>query len=65
MCRTQQYSLPVTVLKMTGFGATVCKTAHTMLSDRFLSVCLSVCLSCPICDVGVLWPNGCMDQDEI
>jgi len=29
-----------------------------MLSDRCLS-CLSVC------NVGVLWPNGCMDQDEI
>jgi len=25
-------------------------------------VCLSVCLS--VCDVGVLWPNGWMDQDE-
>jgi len=27
-----------------------------MLSDR--------CLSYPVCDVGVLWPNGWMDQDE-
>ena len=27
-----------------------------MLSDR--------CLSCPVCDVGVLWPNGWMDEDE-
>ena len=26
-----------------------------------LSVCLSVC---PVCDVGVLWPNGWTDQDE-
>jgi len=26
-----------------------------------LSVCLSVC---PVCDFGVLWPNGGMDQDE-
>ena len=26
-----------------------------------LSVCLSVC---PVCDVGVLWQNGWMDQDE-
>jgi len=24
---------------------------------------LSVCLSCPVCNVGVLWPNGWMDQD--
>jgi len=34
-----------------------------MLSDRCLSLCLSV-LSChvlsvcPVCNVGVLWPNG-------
>ena len=38
-----------------------------MLSDRCLSVCLSVCLSCfvcPVCNVGVLWPNGLTDQDE-
>jgi len=32
-----------------------------ILSDRCLSVCLSV-LS--LCNVGVLWPNGWMDQDE-
>jgi len=24
---------------------------------------LSVCLSCPVCNVGVLWPNGWTDQD--
>ena len=23
-----------------------------------------VCLSCLLCDVGVLWPNGWMDEDE-
>ena len=42
------------------FWAFVCKTVRPMLSDRCLSVlsCLSVC------DVGVLWPNGLMDQDE-
>jgi len=43
------------------FWATVCKTVRPMLSDRCLSVCLSVC---PVCDVGVLWPKGWMDQDE-
>ena len=26
-------------------------------------VCLS-CLSCPVCNVGVLWPNGWTDPDE-
>jgi len=31
-----------------------------MLSDR----CLSVCLSSPVCNVGVLWQNGWTDQDE-
>jgi len=38
------------------------KTVRPMLSDRCLS-CLSVCLS--VCNVGVLWPNGEMDQDAI
>ena len=37
------------------FWATVCKTVRAMLLDRCLSVC-------PVCDVGVLWPNGWMDQ---
>ena len=34
-----------------------------MLSDRrpVCPVCLSVC---PVCNVGVLWPNGWRDQDE-
>jgi len=41
----------------TSFWATVCKTVRPMLSDRCFS-CLSVC------DVGVLWPNGWLDQDE-
>ena len=28
-------------------------------------VCLSVCLSvCPVCNVGVLWPNGWTDPEE-
>ena len=46
------------------FWATVCKTVCPMLSDRCLSV-YPVCLSClSVHDVGVLWPNGWMDQDE-
>ena len=39
------------------FLATLCKTVRPMLSER-----------CPVpsvCDVGVLWPNGWTDQDEI
>jgi len=43
--------------------ATVCKTVRPMLSDRCLSV-LFVLSVCPICDVGVLWPNGWIDPDE-
>ena len=31
-----------------------------MLSDR----CLSVCLSCPVCNVHALRPNGWTDKDE-
>ena len=34
-----------------------------MLSDRCLSLCLFVCPVCPVCNVGVLLPNGWMDQD--
>jgi len=42
------------------FLAAVCKTVRPMLSDR-----CPVCLSClPVCNVGVLRPNGVMDQDE-
>jgi len=41
------------------FWATVCKTVRLMLSDR-----CPVWLSCLVCNVGVLWPNGCMHQDE-
>jgi len=41
------------------FWATVCKTVRPMPSDRCLSV-----LSCPVCNVGVLWTNGWTDQGE-
>ena len=50
------------------FGRPFVKRFRPILSDLCLSVlslcpvCLSVCLS--VCDVGVLWPNGWMDQDE-
>jgi len=46
-----------------GFSATVCK--RFALRYRTV-VCVSVLsvLSCPVCDVGVLWPNRWMDQDE-
>jgi len=37
---------------------TTCCQTVVYLSRLSLSVCLSVC------DVGVLWPNGWMDQDE-
>jgi len=44
-------------LRLRFFWATVCKTVGPVLSDRY-RVCLSVC------NVGALWPNGWMDQDE-
>jgi len=44
-------------LRDIGFWATVCKTVRPKLSDHCLSVC-------PVCDGGVLWPNGSMDQDK-
>jgi len=40
------------------FWATVYKTVSPRLSDR-----CPVCLT-PVCNVGVLWPNGWMDQDK-
>jgi len=46
------------------FGATICETVRPMLWDRCLSVCLT-CQSCSVRNVGVLWPNGWTDQDEI
>ena len=44
----------VSILTICCFWPTVCKRVRPMLSDRCLSVC----------NVGVLWPNGWMDQDE-
>ena len=38
---------------------------RTIVLSVCMSVCLSVCLSdLSVCNVGVLWPNGWMDQDE-
>jgi len=39
------------------------KRVRPMLWDRCLSVC-PVLFVCPVCNVGVLWPNGWTDQDE-
>ena len=46
------------------FSTTVFKTVRPMLSDRCLSVCLFRLSCLSVCNVGVLWPNGWMDQDE-
>ena len=54
----------------------VCAESYVVFGRPFairqLSVCMSVsrlcpvCLTvCPVCDVGVLWPNGWMDQDDL
>ena len=39
-----------------------CKINQIWLMNR-CPVCLSVCHVCDV-GVGLLWPNGCMDQDE-
>ena len=49
-CRRRHQSVVI-------FGRPFVETVRPMLSDRCLSVC-------PVCNVGVLWPNGWMDQDE-
>ena len=53
-------SFPFTTIH---FWATVCKTVRPLLADRCLS-CPVLCVCLPVCDVGVLWPNGWTDQDE-
>jgi len=40
--------------------ATICKRVSPMLSHP----CLAVCLSSPVCDVGVVWLSSWRDQDE-
>ena len=44
------------MLNVPDFSSTVCKTVRPMLLDH--------CLSRPVCNVGVLWPTGWMDEDE-
>ena len=46
-------------MALSNFWATVCKTVRPMLSDRCLS-----CPVCPVCNVGVLWPNGWADHNK-
>ena len=64
-CPVSLHSRHCLLSYLTGFvsfyWATVCKTVRPMLSVRCLYV---VCLYCPVCDVGVLWPSGWTDQDE-
>jgi len=63
-CDGHSSPLPVTLQcilnsQLLSSWATVCKTVRPML---YRTVVLSVLQS--VCDVGVLWPNGWMDQDE-
>jgi len=52
------------------YSHSLTRTVHVKRAtcDFWATVCigpLSVCLSVQsVCDVGVLWPNGWMDQDE-
>jgi len=43
-------------------GRTIFGRPFVLCYQTVCRICLSVCLS--VCDVGVLWPNGWMDQDE-
>jgi len=46
------------IFLLNSFLGDVCKTVRPMLSDR-----CPVCPFLSVCNVGVLWPNGWMDQD--
>jgi len=59
-CRYYRYPTTKAGCHGNHFWATVCKTVRNMLSDRYQPVRLS----CAVCDVRALWPNGWMDQDE-
>jgi len=48
---------PLTVCINCFFGRPFVKTVRPVLSDR--------CPVLSVCDVGVLWPNGWMDQDKL
>ena len=60
MWRCDNMGRPGDLSNVDVFGRPFLKRFALCYHDRFLSV-LSVC---PVCDVGVLWPNGWMDQDE-
>jgi len=47
-------------VRLLRFWATVCKTVRPVLSDH----CLPAPARLFVCNVGVLWTNGWMDQDE-
>jgi len=45
---------------------TAVQNSEDVLTRFWFALCYRsvVCPLCPVCDVGALWPNGCMDQDE-
>jgi len=43
---------------------TVAQKWFTLCCRTVVCPVLSVSRSCPVCNVGVLWPNGWLDQDE-
>ena len=61
-CADQQCCLGASLKR---FWTTVCKKVRPLLLllDR-CPIC-PVCLVMSVCDVGVLWPNDWMDQDEM
>ena len=48
---------------LVGFWATVCNR-FALCCQTIVCPVLFVLSVCPVCDVGVLWPNDWTDQDE-
>ena len=63
LLRRQQRHSGVSLLNLAVvFGRPFVKRFALCYQTVVYTVCLSVCLS--VCNVGVLWPNDWMDQDE-
>ena len=69
--KTPLYFLPLTLRNTNPFSKCFHRQTYQQIFGRpfvkRFALCYQtvVCLSClPVCNVGVLWPNGWMDQDE-
>jgi len=53
------------VAKVTVAHLSYSALVQTVARKRFAICCWTVVSAVHVCDVGVLWPNGWMDQDAI